>query len=477
MTVDLLGRFPYPQPREVQKQALEELQRSWDEYDVFVISAPTATGKTALAKTIMNAARSTSYIAPTNLLVDQFRTEFPDTATLSRLDSYHCEEWDRPCPTTKARLHNFCRGCPGGLALATAKYKKGGGAYNYHIYTSHKIYRDVLIVDEAHNLLPHIRERLALKVWQHDYSYPANMYTIDQVRQWLSTLPPNVLKHKKIEVLRRAVYDSNPEYVFERRMEEFSGKGTVRGEPEMRDVLFLLPVDITTAPPIFWPREVKKIILMSATIGPLDIEALGLTRRRVLYIDCQSPIPPENRPIIMLDTTSVNRHNLEAAADVLAQTIDDIATYHAGEKGVVHATYQLAGLLKARLTGDRYIFHTRDNKKEKYQEFREAGTDRILVASGMYEGIDLPGDLGRWQCVAKIPWPSLGNSAVAHLTRQNEEWYFWETLRVLIQACGRICRTPEDYGITYCLDSSVHRLIAEANHMIPTWFSDALKSS
>jgi hypothetical protein len=71
----------------------------------------------------MKAHHSVSVITPTNLLVKQFLDEFPDTPTLSRLDSYQCEEWKRPCSVTRARLAKFCKGCKCGGDLAQAKYK------------------------------------------------------------------------------------------------------------------------------------------------------------------------------------------------------------------------------------------------------------------------------------------------------------------------------------------------------------------
>lgn len=482
--VNLLQHFPYSEPREIQAEALRTLDENWDKYDVFVVSAPTAFGKTALARTLMNAFRSVSCITPTNLLVEQFREEFPDTPTLSRLDTYHCDKWKRPCSVTRGKCREFCSKrrdgvqCPASGDLSTAKYRKGPGIYNYHTYLAHKLYRDVLVVDEAHNLLPTIRERLSLRIWQHDYNYPHNMFTPEQMSRWIGSLPPNKQKHQKIALLREAVTYDVPRYIVQRTEEEFSGKGTVRGEPEMRDCLKLLPVDIGDAPPMFWPKECKKIVLLSATIGPKDIEGLGLggRGRRVLYVDCTSPIAPGNRPIVSQSLVSVNRNNLEHAADLIANRIEELANDHHGEKGVVHATYQMANLLRSRLGGERYLFHERSDKRDVYQKFRgsPAADGTVLIACGMYEGIDLPEDLGRWQVISKIPWQSLGNPAIAHLARLDPEWYGWETVKTLIQACGRICRTPTDYGITYILDSSIQRIFDEYGYMLPDWWRDAL---
>lgn len=477
--------FPYEQPREIQAEALDVLFSNWNKYDIFVLSAPTAFGKTGLARTLMNAYRSASIITPTNLLVDQFREEFPNTPTLRRLDAYECDTWMRGCATTRGKLLSFCKGgvCPASRDLAVAKYQRGPGVYNYHIYLAHKLHREVLVVDEAHNLIPVIRDRLALRLWQHDYKYPNNMYTTEQMVQFLETLPESKRAGKKV----RAWWDSvrsgrpgPPEYMPQRVMEEFNGKGTERGRPELRDCLKLIPVDISSAPPMFWPREtVRKIVLLSATISQKDVEMLGLGGRRVLHIRCESPIPATHRPILVHPLTSVNRNNLVSAAVAIGKHITQVlAPRHLGEKGIIHATYQFANLLRPHLSDSRYMFHDRTNRKDQYRAFRESPSSegRVLVASGMYEGIDLPEDLGRWQVIAKVPWPSLGSPALKFLAENDEEYYDWETVRTVIQACGRICRTPEDFGTTYILDSSMRRLIdGPAWDLFPPWWQEAVR--
>lgn len=470
--------------RQIQAEVLEILSEQWHNYDVFIVGAPTAFGKTALARTLQNALYSVSVITPTNQLVEQYLAEFPDTPTLSRLDSYYCEKWDRPCPVTRARTRNFCNqrrddcSCPAASDLSIAKYRSGPGIYNYYTYLAHKLHREVLVVDEAHNLIPTIRDRQSLVIWAHDYKFPSKMFTREQMQEWVQTLPARIQKHKKIRLLQEAVTFDVPLYIAQRTQEEFSGKGTLRGQPEMRDCIKLSPVDISTAPPMFWePGKVKKIVLMSATIGEKDTEQLGLGgRRRVMYIDCASPIAPDRRPIIPLNTTSVNRQNMIEAVPLLVQEIQGIAAYHVGEKGIIHATYQLAGLLKEQLTGDRFMFHTREDKKEVYKRFRDLypGSGAVLIACGMYEGIDLPEDLGRWQVISKIPWPSLGNPAIKHLADLDPDWYTWECAKTTVQAAGRICRTPEDTGITYILDSSFNRLYRNGKHLLPEYFLEAI---
>jgi ATP-dependent DNA helicase DinG len=474
--VEFVKFFPYEKARDVQTEVLRTLEKEWDNYDCFVLVLPTASGKSSLAKSIMGGVPSASLIVPTNLLVNQFLQEFPTTRTLHRLDSYTCAEWKRPCSVTRAKLAGFCKGCACSKDLQQAKYRNGPGIYNYYTYLAHKTYRDVLIIDEAHLILPVIKEKLSVKVWQHDYKYPSNMYSPEQTLAWIATLPPKKQKDKKVMKLKESCLYKVPEYISQRTEDWFNGKGTVRGEPEERDLIKLTPVDVTQAPPMFWPQEVRKIVLMSGTISAKDIEHLGLSRKRILYVEGKSPIPVANRPIIFEPITSVSRNNMEQATVDLVKYIKEIAEAYPNQKGLVHASYQLARMLEGHLGGGRFMFHSKENKKDIYRKFRDspAHTGNILIASGLYEGVDLPEDAGRFQIIAKVPWQSLASPAIKHIADLDPEAFAWETIKTLVQAGGRICRGPEDVGDTYIPDSTFWRLLRESKHLFPKYFLEAL---
>jgi Rad3-related DNA helicase len=228
---------------------------------------------------------------------------------------------------------------------------------------------------------------------------------------------------------------------------------------------------------MFWPKEVEKLILLSATIGPKDIQELGLHHKRVLYIEAKSPIPPERRPILIDPIVPISYQNMESGTEKMGKLIQEVSRLHTGEKGIIHATYAQASILQKYLPGERYIFHTVHNKKEQFQKFINSPADSgvVLIASGMYEGVDLPDDLGRWQVLAKVPWKSLQDPATRYKAEKDEDWYRWETLKDLIQACGRISRHPEDMGTTYIFDATITKLLTDGKHLLPAWFSAALR--
>jgi Rad3-related DNA helicase len=475
----ILQHFPYREPRQLQKEVLEELEKQWSKWDIFVVVAPTAAGKSAIIKTLLDWKYSASGVTPNNLLVDQFLQEFPSTQKLKRLDMYECPTWKASCIKVRAVQKKFCKGCVCGQDMAAAKYRGGPGIYTYHTYIYQKLYREVLVADEAHNI-PNILSKLnETIIWHHDYKYPANIRNAFQVADWISQLPKAKQQHKKIKMLVEALNEPLPRYVVERGVELFNGKGTKRGEPELRDCIKFYQVNPAESMPYLMPKEAKKLVLLSGTINHIDIEDLGLQSKRVLYIEAKSPIEPSRRPVVIQPVATVSRASLTRDVPKIAKHIVDvILPFHKGEKGVIHVTYQMAEMLYQHLGSDsRFIFHeSGPDKKIKYEQFRRAAptSGKVLVACGMYEGIDLPEDLGRWQVIAKVPWKSLEDPAIKHKSELKPKWYAWQAAKDLIQACGRICRTEKDYGVTYILDGSVTRLLENNDELIPNWFKEAV---
>lgn len=492
MSTDILSHFPYPSIRPVQEELLLEIQARWNSGDVFVINAPTALGKSAIAQTILGWQYNASYITPTNQLLDQFLSEFPATKTLRRLDSYVCQDLlpkhNYACATIRGQHGKFCKGCPAGNALACAKYKQGPGAYNFHTYMAHKLYRDVLIVDEAHQIIPTIQSIASVKIWEHKEKYPRDWNKQDKrpLYEWLHNLPASKRKNKWWKYVAEALDTDQPQHVIgETTGEWLRGHGDVpRGEAVELPLLEVKPIDIRDLKEtgLFIPRSVKKIVLMSATIGPQDIEQLGLSRRRVVYLNCASPIDPANRPIVPTPIAAASYKNLEGATKLMCDYIREVLCMnHSSEKGIIHATYKQAEIINDILdrdpvVGDRLLFHTRDNKSDVLRRFLDAppADGCILIASGMYEGVDLPYDLARWQVITKIPWLSLADPAIKWKADREPDWYLWETMKKVIQACGRVCRTPEDFGTTYILDSTFNRLYQDGYHLAPQWWREAV---
>ena len=93
----------------------------------------------------------------------------------------------------------------------------------------------------------------------------------------------------------------------------------------------------------------------------------------------------------------------------------------------------------------------------------------------MTEGFNMIDDLARWQVIAKVPYPYLGDEQVRAKKDADPDWYIMQTCMTIIQACGRVMRSHEDHGVTYILDTDFKRLYLQNSHFFPKWFTAAFK--
>ena len=96
----------------------------------------------------------------------------------------------------------------------------------------------------------------------------------------------------------------------------------------------------------------------------------------------------------------------------------------------------------------------------------------------MHEGVDLPYDAARFQVIPIISKPYLGDSYNREILMKNPELYLEMTIKKVVQQQGRVCRAPDDWGVTYILDKSFDRLyIGEGETHLPDYFTKALHFS
>lgn len=465
--MSIFNYWPNPlwEPRDGQRTVLSALESQ--DWDVACIVAPTGAGKTVLGNTILSWLGDGAYLTPTNMLVAQFRKEYPKWSSLQRKSNYKCAPNKTSCSYTYNRQRRHCRGCPYVKDLRAIRVRKHK-VLTYYMYMAHKLKSKNILFDEAHNIIPTVRDLEARKIWRHDVPYPSSMRTVGQLREWLASCPgydvgfPN---DPKLALLRAEL-----EIAGDRRF--LIEKGTDYWRGDERELIKLLPLDVSAAKPHLWAGA-RKLILMSATIGRKDIEELGLDKRRVLYIEAPSPIPATRRPIYMKSLGSFSYKAQGANLPKLASFIADKQKEFPKSKGLVHITYGMRDQLKEHLTGSKYMWHDGANKARVYKEWLMSPPEsgRVLMACGMHEGLDLLHDLGRWQVIAKVPWASMADPAISYKAEKDPLWYQWEALKLVVQAAGRICRSPNDYGETTIVDSSFFRI---DKNLYPTFFREAL---
>ena len=466
-------------PNDEQRHLLLSTESNFHEADVIGLEGPTATGKTAVKMAIASWVRSQGLgvvlTNPTKVLVNQDEASYPDFPTLK-------SAWDMPCAIygsagkAKQRLKrqwkghlSECHGCS--TYEANRLEAKSGDAVlcNAYTYMAHRLYKNVLVMDEGHNTVDMLKSLHTKTWWKTDeLRWPAAMWSRDDIAQWVSELPEGFMLQQKLRPLLKEATTRAPRFSITRTVAPLRGRLT--------ECIKMVPIDMRGEAPLLWPNSVKKIIFLSATMNQKDLDTMGLGQRRCVIVPSGSPIPAKNRPIIPVCATSMSFSAPAAKLDKLADFVIDRLNHHQGEKGIIHLPYALAQDLKKVIDCDRLIFHTKESKARSFRRYMKSETDSVLVCSGMHEGIDLVDDAGRGQIIGKIPWPSLGDPAVAAWAERDGAAYVWATLKEVIQACGRICRTPTDFGVTYIYDSSFRKLLkkAEEDDLVPEWWSEAL---
>jgi Rad3-related DNA helicase len=399
------------------------------------------------------------------MLRDQYMAEFSWLHTLRAQSDYWLEGYQL---ALKAYLKKFKvklgpKGCQYNLDKKLVRRPFAPIVMNFMGYQAHKLFREVMIIDEAHAMLPVLQNIHAKRIWKHTHNYPDSARNVEDLLFWLEGLPHLSLTLAK---LKNELSSIAPATTVEFGTDWY--KGTEK------DCIRLLPMDVSGEAPIFWPSRTKKLVLMSATIDESDVNNMGLGTRKVCYIDAKSEIPEERRPITYNPVGSMSKRNRSKTLPLLISRIGEILEDNKDKKGFIHATYEVADLLKTQLDNDRFIFHNKSNKKAQFAKFLAMPKDSgaVFVGSGMAEGIDLKYDAGHFQIITKIPFKSLANPCNRFLAANKPREYIWLTSKDILQASGRICRTPDDYGSTVILDSDLDLWFerATAYGQIPEWF-------
>ena len=227
-----------------------------------------------------------------------------------------------------------------------------------------------------------------------------------------------------------------------------------------------------------WDRG-ERFALLSATI--LDREAfcrgVGLDPSRVALVDVDHTFPVENRPLYDVTRGPITYEERDETVPRIARLLCRLLSRHPDQKGIVHAhSYGIAARLADGLADHgvsaRVRTHDRDDRDAALADW--LGTDRpdLVVAVKMEEALDLAGDRARWQVVCKAPYRSTRDPGVARRLDEGQwGWYRRDALKTVIQACGRVVRSPDDYGATYVADSSVLNLFERARGALPDWFA------
>lgn len=257
------------------------------------------------------------------------------------------------------------------------------------------------------------------------------------------------------------------------------------------DSLVLKPVTVEDCAERYLWRHGEKWLLMSGTTVSAEgmAEGLGIEEAGLKWASVEVPMlfAKENRRVVYAPLATMTRKGQEdGAVDKILHGISRILAKHEGENVLIHThTYKLAkdvsawcSTMDSRPTYTYVDARGREDALAKFKA-RAGKGGAVLVASSMDRGIDLPGDECRVQVIVKVPMASLGSRQVSERLRTpgGQLWYAMETVRSVMQMCGRAVRGVDDWAVTYMLDAHFGKLLKEGKRwgLFPEWWLDALE--
>lgn len=257
-----------------------------------------------------------------------------------------------------------------------------------------------------------------------------------------------------------------------------------RGDPSRKIVARPLYVKAFAQDLLF--RHADRVLVMSATILDHKIwaENLGINLDELEHIQTPCDFAPENRPCFLEFAGNMGRKHFSEEMNPRNPTkpkfvakVKQLLARHEGQRGVIHChSFELLNVLRNEVASPRFLYADQFNKdKQEMIRAHASKPDSVIVDPAVAEGFDFKDALARFQVIAKIPWPSLGDKLIKERAARDDRFFGWLTALKTVQSYGRICRSSSDWGTTYLIDQGWEFFYAKHGSMIPRWMKDALR--
>jgi ATP-dependent DNA helicase DinG len=352
--------------------------------------------------------------------------------------------------------------------------------------------RELLIIDEAHNTEAQLMDFISLTITDRDLEgikFP-KYDTAQEYANYFDHIDlPNVLR-QKCQVAAFA-QDFKGEERWKKMLLQYQyfvnsvtqGDWIVKWEDNksFRKVM-IKPIFVDAQAQRYLFNFGGKVLMMSATVFMPQVlyDSLGIDPNDAFAYRMSNRFPLKNRPIYFTPAGSMSFKNKQETMPKLSTQIEEIATKHKDHKGIIHThNFEIAKYIidnSSRKLKPRILFQEDFNDKDEMLKEHASRKNSIIVAPAMHEGLDLKGDLSRFQIICKIPYPSFAENDQLKIRMQiSQDYYDWLTALKLVQSYGRSIRSDDDWADTYILDADFSMFRSRAGKkLLPKWFTDAI---
>ena len=523
-------------PRNAQIQLINKINFAIKNgYKNIILEAGTGTGKSAIATTLANMYEDSYILTMTKQLQEQYLDDFGDMLVeIKGKGNYECN-YKGKCDFCIKAEYNLarCGDCNYLIAFREAKKSKNvitNYDFMYRVGVDNQMLdpRQLLILDEAHNL-----ERKMLMLSSHalEREYISTKFGIDifeavmkkevsyshikkESQYWIDVCE-NLMKvcREHIEKIEGTGKDvqvtldefendpskySNVDYVEKQILEsDLKGFNSIRLGLESGDLIIDVPefksiknnkMDISAE---FKPYSVSDAtqnllefgntrIFLTGTLGSMEkfCQWNNINPENTYYIYEKSPFEVSNRPIYMDFVANMSGHTKgvpnwknKKAISKIKELIDR----YPNQKGVIHtSSNEQAFWIMDNLREYNLLFVGGESRNQVLKEFNESKEAAIIIGASIKDGVDLKGDLCRFQIIFKVPYPQL-NEQVKYRKSLDPSWYFYQAVMAIMQAYGRGIRDNDDYCDMYIIDSNFKNLFEFNRSFFNEYFTEALK--
>jgi len=528
----ILSYFPENcEPREHQISGLTQIEEAINSGTKYIIiQAPTGSGKSFFSKTLANttneadkeytklvenyqgydkdfegafgrfAPHGAFALTTTKALQDQYGKLFEDSVIFKGKTNYQCEiEPDftvdhAPCvisPNLKKKCWGDCI-CPYYETRNSALIEKFT-VLNYASFFNlpdHLKKRQIIICDEASEVEDEIVKNFSTYINYRQFDYLG--VSIDKLTSevpkkvlgWLSDVC-SALENAIDEFSDRPRYEKHKAELIKQQQRKDIYESIVHTVNHWEDAQYIVEKDAEKV--LVTPLKIDKltnclfgfadvVVLMSATIVDRDVFARNLGIKDYKYIELQSTFDPKKSPIYLGSKYPLSYKTKKENLPKVISEVVKIAEHHKDEKGIIHThSFDITQEVQNKLNGRRYLYREEGTTNETIVREHFIRTDpTVLISPSLTMGLDLKGDLGKWQIIIKLPYPSKANKRIDMLLEKDPDWYRMKMLISLIQAAGRCTRTKEDESITYIVDGLAKKTITENRNILPKHFLDRI---